>query len=519
MSHFSILDYGIFSAYLVAGVLIGLYFSKGQKDIKSYFLAGQSMGFVMVGVSVLAALFSGISYLAVPSEVYTYGLAYFLVVLSFFIATPVAIVIFLPFFYRSKFYTAYQYLEERFSAQVRTLASALFIVRVLIWLALATYAPALAIEQVTGLPIAWSILCTGTFTIFYTTLGGMKAVIWMDVLQFVVLVGGQVLILLTALGKIPGGAWEVYHIGQTHGKFAVDFHFSLTTRITFLGAIIGGAFMNLVQMVTDQVSVQRYLTATSLKAAQRALWLKLAVLLPTIGLFYLTGLVLYAFYHIHGDPLAAGQISKSDQILPYFVMHELPLGMPGLLIAAVFGASMNAVSSGINALTSVTLIDFYQRARKDDSPDAKRKQIKLAKILTVVYGALVIGLAFVAPKLGSLLEASSKVIGLVGGPLLGLFLLGMLFKRANAPGAVIGWIAGLGVLIPVCFASNTSFLWYTLIGFIATLSVGWTSSWLFPAPTPSQLKNLTLTRSMDDRPRDDDPTEAALVPANDNLTL
>ena len=285
MSHFSILDYGIFGAYLVMGALIGLYCSKGQKDIKGYFLAGQSMGFVMVGVSALAALFSGISYLAIPSEVYTYGLAYFLAILSFFIATPVAIVIFLPFFYRSKFFTAYQYLEERFSVQVRLLASALFIVRVLIWLALATYAPALAIQQVTGLPLTWSILCTGILTTFYTTLGGMKAVIWMDVLQFVVLVGGQILILLTALGKVPGGTWQVYHIGQEHGKFAVDFHFSMATRITFWGAIIGGAFMNLVQMVTDQVSVQRYLTATSLKAAQRALWLKLAVLLPTVALF------------------------------------------------------------------------------------------------------------------------------------------------------------------------------------------------------------------------------------------
>jgi sodium-coupled monocarboxylate transporter 8/12 len=495
MSRFSIFDYGVFGAYLAVGILIGCYFSRGQKDLKSYFLAGQSMGYVLVGVSVLAALFSGISYLAVPSEVYAHGMGFFLVVLSFILATPITILVFLPFFYRSRFYTAYQYLEERFSAPVRLMASSLFILRVLVWLALATYAPALAIQQVTGLPVLMSVLCIGILTTFFTSVGGMKAVIWMDVIQLFVLVGGQLLILAIALHKIPGGIHQVWQIGQEHGKFAVSFSFSLTKRITFAGAIIGGLFLNLVQMATDQVSVQRYLTATSLKEAQRALWLKLWIVLPIVGIFYLTGLVLFAFYRIHGDPLASGLISKSDQILPYFVIHELPAGMPGLLIAAVFGASMNTISAGINAVTSVTVIDFCQRLRKGERAGPDARELKLAKLLTVLYGALVMMLAFEAPRLGTLLEASNKVIGLVGGPLLGLFLLGMLFKRANAPGAVIGWFAGVSVLIPVCFFSDVSFLWYTLIGFIVTISFGWTSSWLFPAPAPSQLRGLTLSRS------------------------
>lgn len=493
---FSPLDYTVFAVYLVASVLVGVLFMREQKTIQHYFLAGRSVGFMLVGISILASLFSGISYLASPSEIYTHGFAFIFVTMSFFIATPIATVIFLPFFYRSRFFTAYQYLEERFSVQVRVLASSLFILRVLLWLALATYAPALAIEHVTGLPLWVTILCTGVLTTIYTTLGGMKGVIWTDVMQFAVLIGGQMVILFIALTKVPGGVGGVIEIGQAHGRFNVDFSFSLTARITFWGAIIGGTFVNLVQMATDQVSVQRYLSAKSLKDAKRSLWLKLALLLPMLLVFYFTGLTLFAFYQTHADPLATGAITKGDQILPYFVVNELPMGLPGLLVAAIFAASMSTISSGINSLTSATLVDFFQRLRKSSQAMPEAAQLKLARYLTVGYGAVVIVLAFQVPRLGTLLEASNKVVGLVGGPLLGLFLLGMLFKRANAPGAVIGWLAGMGVLTPICFFTNVSFLWYAVIGVIATVLAGWTASWLFPPPEPRQLRD--LTRGADD---------------------
>ena len=490
LNHFQPLDYIIFAVYLLASVLVGVVFVKEQKDIKSYFLAGQSMGYVVVGISILAALFSGISYLASPSEIYTHGIAFFLVSLSFFVATPIATIIFLPFFYRSRFFTAYQYLEERFSVQVRVLGSSLFIIRVLIWLSLATYAPALALEQVTGLPLWFSILCTGLLTTIYTTLGGMKAVIWTDVMQFFVLIGGQIVILLIAASKVPGGFAGVYEIGQANGRFSIDFTPDLTTRITFWGAIIGGSFLNLVQMATDQVSVQRYLSATSLREARRSLWLKLALLLPTLFVFYITGLVLYAFYQTYGDPLVAGKISSGDQLLPYFVVTQLPIGMPGLLVAAIFAASMSTVSAGISSLTSATIVDFYQRLSKSGRSASAEQQLKLAKYLTFAYGLLVIVLAFEVKRLGALLEASNKVVGLVGGPLLGLFILGMMVRRANATGAVIGWLAGVIVLLKVAFGSNISFLWYTMIGFLVTFGVGWLSSLFFPPPPAKKLDGL-----------------------------
>ena len=474
MTRFTTLDYGVFAAYLVASVLVGVLFVKEQRTIKDYFLAGRSMGSVVVAISVLAALFSGISYLGAPGEVYAHDLSFVLVGLSFFIATPITTLLFLPFFYQSRFYTAYQYLEERFSLPVRELASLLFILRVLLWLALATYAPALALEQVTGLPLWFTLLVTGVLTTFYTTLGGMKAVIWTDVMQFVVLFGGQLAILWVAVSRIPGGVAGVYEVGRAGGKFALNLSFDPTVRVTLWGLLLGGAFMNLVQMATDQVSVQRYLTATSLKTAQRSLWRKLALIIPVVSVFYVTGVVLWVFYQGPQDPLTRGAVSSADQVLPYFVVNELPVGMPGLLVAAIYAASMSTISAGLNALTSATLVDFYQRVWHPEA--SAEHQLRLAKWLTLGYGALVLALAFLVQRLGTLLEVSNKVIGLVGGPLLGLFLLGMITRRANSRGAIAGWAAGVAVLVFVCFFTKVSFLWYAGIGCLITLAVGWVVS-------------------------------------------
>ncbi|MFO0954038.1 MAG: sodium/solute symporter [Isosphaeraceae bacterium] len=491
MMQTSPIDVAVFVAYLTASVAIGAVFFREKESLSEYFLAGRSMGRVVIAMTILASLFSGISFLAGPSEGYQYGLAFFFVNLGFFVATPITNLLILPFFYQARFFTAYQYLEERFSVQVRTLASASFILRVLLWLALATYAPALALEQATGLPLWFTIICTGVLTTFYTTLGGMKAVIWTDVMQLVVLFGGQLVILLTALWRVPGGLSGVVETAQAGGRLGVDFSLDPTVRVTFWGMLLGSPFMHLVQMATDQVSVQRYLTAKNLNEARQGLWLKLWLVLPVTAVFYGTGVILHAYYHAHGDPLAAGKIARADQILPYFVVTELPRGFPGLFIAAIYAASMSTISAGINSLTSATLVDFIQRlgGRADRSEE---QQLRIARGLTLFYGAVVIGLAFLMPYLGSLLEVSNSVIGLVGGPLLGLFLLGILVRRATARGAIVGWLAGVVVLIPVCFATRVSFLWYAIIGCLTTVAAGTLVSLFDSPPALDPKAGLTL---------------------------
>ncbi|MBI5687389.1 MAG: sodium/solute symporter [Verrucomicrobia bacterium] len=491
MARFTTLDYTVFAAYLLGSALLGFVFArKKQESVKEFLLAGRSMGPVMVGIAVLSAMFSGISYLGAPSEVYAHDASYTLVGLSFFIATPITTAIFIPFFYRAKFFTAYHYLEERFSVGVRTLASAMFITRVLLWLALAIYAPALALEQVTGLPLWFMIVVTGSLATFYAAKGGIKAVIWIDAIQFIVLFGGQLLIFIVAFWHIPGGVGGVYDIAREGGKLTVDLSLDPMVRVTLWGLVLGQAFHALVQMATDQVAVQRYMTATSLKTAQRGLWARLWMTLPVTALFYLSGVVLYAYYQSQNlDPLASGAIRKADQILPYFVVHALPAGMGGLLISAVFSASMNVCSSGINALTTAALMDFYKRLWRPDVSETE--QLRLARWMTIGFGMLVMVLAFVVERMGTLVEGSVKMMALTGGPLLGLFFLGMLSKRANAKGAIAGWLVGVAVLLPICFATKVSFLWHACIGCVVTYVAGFVASALFAAETKS-LEGLTV---------------------------
>lgn len=492
---FGWIDYTVFTLYMLASAFIGVLFVKEQHSMKDFFLAGRSMGPVVIAISVMAALFSGISYIGGPAEVYTNGMAFSFMVLSFFIATPITTIFLLPFFYRARFITAYQYLEERFALPVRLLASGLFILRVLLWLGSATYAPALALERATGLPLETSILLTGTVTVAYTMMGGMKAVIWTDVMQFFVLLGGQLIIVFVAVAHIPGGWGEVWQTASTHGQPLPAATLDPTTRISWLGVLIGGAMLSLVQMATDQVAVQRYMTAKDLRTARKGLWLKLWVTLPILGLFYFTGVVLRAFYNHAPDPLATNAIDKPDQILPYFVVHELPAGLPGVLIAAVFAASMSTISAGLNSLASATMVDFQQRLSTKPLPTDAR-QILHARLWTLFYGIIVISLAFLVSNMGNLVDSVNTIIGLVGGPLLALFLLGVFAPKISEKPALIGAALGFATGIFVWMETQVSFLWLTAVGCVSAALAAWLLGWLFP-PTPrAELKGLVWDSSM-----------------------
>lgn len=483
MSNFSFWDYSIFLLYLGTTLAIGFCAARGPQTMTTYFLAGRGVNRFIVAMTVMASLFSGVSFMSAPSEVYTSGYAFSLVMFAFLLSTPFAIRWLLPYFFTRRYFTAYEFLEERFSLSVRLLAAGLFILRVTLWLAAATYAPALALEAVTGLPLWFTILCTGLVTASYTVFGGMKAVIWTDVMQLAVLISGMLLIVVLAVQQIPGGFGGVLQTNFADHRFDVSFSFDPRERITFWGMIIGAAILSLVQMITDQISVQRYLTASSLEEAKRALWLKLFMVIPVLTLFYGMGLVLYAFYKHHGDPLAAGLVGRADQVLPFFVVTQLPLGLPGLMIAAIFAASMSTVSSGINSLTLATLHDFFQRLSPKSNLD-DRSMVRVARLTTLLYGILITSLAFgISALKTNLNETVGVIVGLTGGPLLGIFLLAMLTRRANTRGALLGCLAGFAVSLFFAFYKSPaspgavptpliSFIWLATVGSGATIIVG-----------------------------------------------
>lgn len=480
------IDVATFGIYVLATILFGMWVGGRQKDLKTYLLAGHQMHWSIVAISILASLFSGISFLGAPAESYNHNLIYLWVLAAYFIATPITTLVFLPFFFRLNFYTAYEYLEHRFDLRLRRLSSASFIFRVSLWLALALYAPALVISELMGVPLWLSILITGLGTTLYTTVGGMKAVIYTDVVQFLVLLTGIVAIFVVAVRETPGGIQAAWQIAEAHGRTRlVDFSLSPDVRMTFWGALIGGVALNLVQLVTDQVSVQRYLTATNLKEGQRALWFKLLLTLPLISIFYLTGLVLFSFYQTH--PELAATLTSADRLLPNFVGSQIPSPIPGLLVAAILSATMSVVSAGINSLTTATLIDFfYARKKNEVASGGDGAQVAAARRWTIFYGIVVTLLGLVVSRLGTLIEATAKIGGFFGGPLLGIFFLGVLSKRANSHGTLIGAISGFAAVILVGFFTHVSFMWYALIGCVLTYLVGEAASPFFPPPDEKQ---------------------------------
>lgn len=511
------LDMAVFAIYMIALFCLGAWFSTERKNLKNYLLADQSVHWIIVAVSVMAALFSGISYLGAPAESFFHDLTYLWVIVSFFIATPITTLLFLPFFRGLNLVTAYEYLERRFDRRLRRLASALFLGRVTLYIATAIYAPALAMSTITNLPLLPSILITGAIATIYTALGGMKAVIWTDTLQFIVLCGGIVLILGFIAWDVPGGLVGGWKLAAEDGKtkfFSPTFN--PTIRVTFWSAFLGGAANNLVQLVTDQIAVQRYLTAKSLRDAQKALWLKLWVTLPVIFLFYLTGTMLYGYYKAHPErtphfanaqlvpelnqdrPTSTRPLAN-DQLLPFFVVNQLPSPFPGLLVAALYGATIAVVSAGINSLATAALMDF----RSSHSPEMKsdRSELRTAQLLTLGFGCLATCLAFVIGQLGTLIQITITIMGIFGGPLLGIFLLGVLVPRANSWGALTGMLLGTLSGVAIAFPQpwlgrDISFLWIAFVSALVTLAAGWLLSFLSAPPSQDQRQMTYWARSL-----------------------
>ena len=357
--------------------------------------------------------------------------------------------------------------------QVRLLCSALFIIRVLLWLALVTYAPALALEQVTGMPLWFTILCTGVLTTIYTTLGGMKAVIWTDVVQLVLYLAGSVVAFGLLLGKIPGGWAEVVQVAAASGgKLSVfDFTFSLTKTYTFWSGLMGGAFLTMASHGTDQTIVQRLLAAKSEREGRLALLASGVIIFVQFALFLVIGVMLYVW---QGAPaIVTGQ--SYDGVLPEFVVTQMPPGVAGLVLAAILAVAMSNASGSLNSLAASSVVDFSVLSGHETDP---ARFLRLSRRMTLVWGAVLLVLGTLS--WGPLLEAGLTIASITFGSLLGLFLLGRLNRRATPGGALAGMAAGLAVLLCMKFGTPLAWTWYVLVGSAVTFAVGSVASFLKP---------------------------------------
>ncbi len=471
MANFHWANYLVLVAYIVVMVGVGAYFARGQKTAQDYLLAGRAMAWLPIAISVVAANCSAISYLGMPSWTYQNDMTLCMVVIPSLLIVPI-LNLMLPFYARLKVFTIYEYLEVRFNSKVRTATSLLYLVSQGLYLGVIVYAPALVFSLLTGFSLNLSILIMAIVTILYTTMGGIKAVIWTDFIQFFVSVGGVLIAAVIILRHIDGGWPEFWHVAQQTGKLHIDISTDLTRPFTFWGVLIGLTFSNLAQWGTNQTIVQRFLTASSLREEKKALWLQNLFLVPYTILSCSLGPLLFVFYRQH--PALLNPNMNPDMILPHFIIRQMPVVISGLVIAGIFSAAMSAYSSNLNALTTATLHDIYRRYfhHQGAPPD----EVKIARMLTVFWGICSGLLALGYKYMGSLVTIDLKVMGPLAGMVLGVFLLGMFTKRTTAVGVFAGVVLGSLATYSVILLTKLSFLWYTALGCIAVFACGYLAS-------------------------------------------
>jgi len=477
------LDYVVVFCYLVGIAAFGSSFYRRKSTANEYFLGGRSMPWLSVGISIVAADLSAISVMGLPAWGYKHNLELLWIAVGYPLVAPVVILVFVPFYVKLNLYTAYEYLERRFSLSVRLIASFLFQILRGTHVAIALYAPSLIINFVTGLPVWQCILLMGLFTTIYTSLGGMKAVIWTDVIQFCMVMSSILLVFCTAIGHVKGGIIAAYYAAMQAGRLRL-FNFSTdpTELTSFWACIIGGSLLSLAPLATDQAILQRLFTTRSVKECTQSVILQSVLVTPINLLLYLAGTALFSFYHFHPAHLAG--LNTSDAIMPFFAVRELPSGVSGLIVASIFAASMAVMSAGINALTTATTVDYYQRLfRPHETP---QHYASIGRVGTLCWGLAATLFATSAKDFGELAIGYTKVSSFISGPLLGIFLLGTLTKRTTAGGTLIGMGIGIAAVCLVTFHSRWCLLHIRAIGAATTIFAGYLAS-LFMA-TPSSEK-------------------------------
>ncbi|MCC6416159.1 MAG: sodium:solute symporter [Opitutaceae bacterium] len=481
------IDWVIITVYLLFTAVIGYYYYRKDKLTKSsadFFVGGRSIPWWAAGVSLYATGTSAISYIATPAKSFATNWLYLANNVVGMVGTIFVAIWIVPLIRRLSLMSVYHYLEMRFHPHIRVLASALAIVLQLGGrMSIVLFLPSLAMSAVTGMDVNTSILIMGLVTIVYTAMGGMKAVIWTDFIQVVVMLGGAFVALGFVFSNLEGGIGDFFRVAAANNKFETfDWDLNLT-QATVWGFII----LNILGVLVypqDQVMMQRVLSTKSDKEAGWSIWTLALIIIPGNLTFFGIGTALYVFYKQHPENL--NPLLSIDSTFPQFIAAELPPGITGLIIAGIFAASMSTLSSCINSVATLVSVDFYERYAKKATPE---KSLRLAEIVTVVGGLIGIGTALLlaAADIKSALDTSFVLGGLLGGGFAGCYALGMFTKRANWQGAFIGVGASLVLTLSAWVMNLVHPFFYIVIANLTTITVGYLASHLFPAPTQSLL--------------------------------
>lgn len=476
---FALLDYVIVAVYLVGVTVAGVLISGRQRSSRDYFLGGKEMAWWSVGFSIVASETSTLTFISIPGLAFKGNLYFLQLVVGYFIGRLIVAVVFIPAYYRGDLETAYDFLGRRFGLPLRKLTSAVFIATRVLASGVRLFATAIPVHLITGLDYPASILLIGGFTLAYTYLGGLKAVVAMDVVQLFIYLGGAVAAMVLILQHLPHGWSDVVAFATANGqdKFAlINGHTGTTlagflmTPYTLLGGLLGGTFLTMASHGTDQLLVQRLLGCRNRWDSQRALMLDASFILLQFGFFLVLGLCLYAFYG--GVTYQQLGLTASDEVFPKFIVENLPTGVAGLVVAGVLASAMGTLSSSISSLASATYLDLFQATPLGRALD-ERGEVRWSRIFTLVWGLLLIGgaMLFTSTK-NPVVELGLKIASVTYGGLLGTFFLGLFCKATKQVDAILGFTCGLLAMVAVLASTRIDFTWHTLIGCAVTLLIG-----------------------------------------------
>ena len=469
--------------YFMVVIGIGFWVSRKGHTSQDFFTASGQIPWWAAGLSIFGAQMSAITFMAIPAIVFATDWSLAIGSLMILAVVPIVIKFYVPFFRRLNVVSAYEYLEHRFNGNVRMIGSISFILFQLGRMGIVLFLPSVAIASITGMNIYACIAVTGAVCTVYTVIGGIEAVIWTDVLQVIILMGGAILCLFIAVANIEGGFGTVILQGLKDGKFTLFHTGWKPDKLVLWVAIVGFFFLNIIPYTSDQTVVQKYLTVKDEAETSKGLWINSFLALLTVPIFFGLGTILFVFYKENPAKIPSEEIG---QILPYFIVQELPMGVAGLVIAGIFAASQSALSSSLNSIATSYISDIHSRFHPQISD---RSKLKLAKQITMLMGIFgtVIAVAIAALNIEFIFDLFQEVLGIVAGSLAGVFILGIFTKRANSYGVLMGIIMSILVVFIIKNSTDISLYMYGAISVVTCVVVGYITSLL----TPRVKKDLT----------------------------
>ncbi|CAN5682957.1 sodium:solute symporter [soil metagenome] len=480
MNSLPFIDISIIIIYLVAMIWVGIYFSRKNKSAEQFTKASGKIPGWAIGISIFATFLSSNTFLGVTGKAFGTNWNAFVFSLSMPLAAWVAAKYFVPFYRTSGDISAYTHLEKRFGPWARTYAVGCFLFTQIARMGSIFFGIALSLQALTGFSMSQIIIVMGICIIIYTVLGGMEAIIWTDVVQGIILTLGALIILFFVIKDMPGGVGAITNIGEANGKFSLGSFSPDLTQSTFWVILLYGFFINLNNFGMDQNYVQRYHTSSSEKAASKSIWLCVYLYLPVSLLFFIIGASLFSFYQVHPEmtdivklqaaaerlgigatqqqvATLAAQLQPSDygdKILPHFMVNKIPVGLTGLIVAAILSAAMSTISSGMNASATVFAEDIYKKYFNKNSTG--KQNLRVLHVSTIFMGIIgvIAGIAMIGSK--SILDVWWELSGIFAGGMLGLFLLGVISRKARNAEAAIAVVIGIIVIIWMTFSGYIS---------------------------------------------------------------